>query len=154
MRCTNWNEFKTLEDVNESLKSFIYNEYINKVHSSTSETPNQRWHNEYSKVKFLDEEFVNQSFLHRVNRKVRKDQTIKINNEYYDIPFKYVGLTIEIRYNPLDVNEVYLFEDNKKILSCKIVDKISNSKIKRKNTIDYSKVINDERNVLEMEGDE
>ena len=153
MRCSDWNSFKSLDDVNESLKLFLYNEYINKKHSSTNETPNERWHNEYNKVKFLEEIFIDESFLHRVNRKLRRDQTIKINNEYYEVPFKYVGLNIEIRYNPNDLCEVYIFENNKNIHICKIIDKIANSKVKRKNTIDYSKVINDERNVIEMEED-
>lgn len=151
MRCTDWNEFKTLDDVNESLKKFIYNEYINKIHSSTLETPNERWHNDFKKVRFLKETFIDECFLHRINRKVRKDQTILINHNYYDIPHKYVGLTIEIRYNPINLEEVYIFENEEKVYTCKIVDKIANSKIKRKNTIDYSKIINDERDVIELE---
>ena len=151
MRCTNWNEFKSLEEVKKSLQEFIYNEYLNKVHSSTNETPNVRWHNEYSFVTFLDEPFIEESFLHRVNRKVRKDKTIKIENKYYEVPFKYVDKTIEIRYNPLDLNEIFIFEKNQKLETCKIVDKVANSKIKRKNNIDYSKLVNDERDVIDRE---
>lgn len=153
MRCTDWNSFNTLDEVNESLKIFLYNEYINKKHSSTNETPNERWHNEYNKIEFLGEKFIDESFLHRVNRKVRKDRTIKMDNNYYEVPFKYVDKTIEIRYDPNNLCEMYIFESNQKCEKCNIVDKISNSKVKRKNTIDYSKVINDERNVIEMEGD-
>ena len=151
MRCTNWNEFTSLEDVKKSLQIFIYNEYLNKVHSSTNETPNVRWHNEYANVTFLDNTFIDESFLHKVERKVRNDKTIKIENQYYEIPFKYVGKTIEIRYDPLSLKEVYIFENNQKLETCQIVDKIANSKIKRKNNIDYSKVVNDERDVLDME---
>ena len=151
MRCTDWNNFKTLDDVNESLKTFIYNEYINKKHSSTGETPNERWHNEYKKVIFLNYTFIDDAFLHRINRKVRKDRTIKIDNNYYEVPFKYVDQTIEIRYNPNDLSEMYVFENNQKLEKCSLVDKVSNSKVKRKTTIDYSKVVNDERNVIEME---
>lgn len=153
MRCTDWNTFKTLDDVNKSLKEFIYNEYINKKHSSTNETPNERWHNEYKKIIFLEENFIDECFLHRTTRKVRKDRTIKINNVYYEVPFKYTDKTIEIRYNPLDMKEIYIFEDNKKLETCGIVDKVSNSKVKRKDNIDYSKAINDERNVIEMDGE-
>lgn len=151
MRCTDWNKFKTLEDINQSLKMFLYNEYINKKHSSTLETPNERWHNEYNKVQFLDETFIEESFFHRINRKVRKDRTIKINHNYYEVPFKYVGNSIEVRYNPNDLNEMYIFSNNDKLEKCNIIDKVSNSKVKRKNTIDYSKIINDERHVIELE---
>lgn len=153
MRCTNWNDFKTLEDVNESLRKFIYKDYINKKHSSTNETPNERWHNEYKIITFLNDNFIDDSFLHRHNSKVRKDRTIKLLNNYYEVPFKYTGQKIEVRYNPNDLKEVFIFEDNKKIETCKMVDKVANSKIKRKNNIDYSNVINDERNVIEKDGD-
>lgn len=153
MRCTNWNDFNNLNDVNESLKNFIYNEYINKKHSSTGETPNERWHNEYKNIVTLDEKLIDEAFLHRINRKVRNDRTIKIDNNYYEVPFKYVGQTIEIRYNPTDLSEMYVFENNEKVEICTLVDKISNSKIKRKNNIDYGKIINDERNVINMEDD-
>lgn len=153
MRCTDWNKFSTLEDVKFSLKEFIYNNYINKIHSSTNQTPNERWHNEFKNIIFLDENFIDNSFLHRKTRKVRNDRTIKIDNIFFEVPFKYVGQSIEIRYDPNNLNEVYIFENEQNIFTCKIIDKISNSKVKRKNSIDYSKVINDERDVIEMEGD-
>ena len=149
MRCNDWNEFKSLEDAKKSLQSFLYNNYINKIHSSTNQTPNERWHNEYNLIKYKDEDLVDKMFLHRVTRKVRKDMTIKINNTFYEVPFKYVGLITEFRYNPDDLSEIYIFVNEEQKETCKIVDKVANSKIKRSNNIDYSKVINDERNVIE-----
>ena len=151
MRSTDWNTFNTLEDIRISLNEFINRNYINKVHSSTKMTPNDRWHQEYNKVIFLDETFVDESFLHRTFNKVRKDRTISFKNEYYEVPFKYIGQTIELRYDPNDLSKLYLYENNIKTLDVFKVDKISNSKSKRKNTIDYSKVLNDDRNVIEME---
>lgn len=153
MRCTDWNSFNSLEDVNRSLRQFIYNDYINKKHSSTNETPNERWHNEYKNVTFLDEKFIDNCFLHRIFRKVRNDRTIKVENTYYEVPFKYVGQKIEVRYDYNDLNNVYIFEKEQNICTCHKVDKISNSKVKRKDSIDYAKVVNNERDVIEMEGD-
>lgn len=151
MRSTDWNAFNTLEDIRLSLNEFIDKNYINKVHSTTKMTPNDRWHQEYEKVVFLDETFIEESFLHKTFNKVRKDRTISFRNDYYEVPFKYVGQTIELRYDPNDLSKIYLYENNKKISDIFKVDKISNSKSKRKNTIDYSKILNDERNVIEME---
>lgn len=151
MRCTDWNAFNTLNDIRNSLSEFITKQYINKVHSSTKMTPNDRWHEKYEKVIFLDETFVDEAFLHRTFNKVRKDRTISFKNEYYEVPSKYVCQTIELRYDPNDLSKLYLYENNKKELDIFKVDKISNSKSKRKNTIDYSKVLNDERDVIEME---
>ena len=65
------------------------------------------------------------------------------------MPFEYVGKTIETRYNPNHLEVLFLYEDNKKICDIKKVDKVANSKSKRKDRIDYSLVVNDERNVIE-----
>ena len=151
MRNTDWNTFKTLNDIRVSLNEFINKNYINKIHSTTKMTPNDRWHQEYEKIIFLDENFIDEAFLHRTFNKVRKDRTISLKNEYYEVPFKYIGQSKEFRYDPNDLSKLYLYENNIKILDIYKVDKISNGKSKRKNTIDYSKVLNDERDVIEME---
>lgn len=151
MRCTDWNLFKTLEDIRISLANFLTSNYINKVHSITKETPNNRWHQEFNLVTFLEESFIDECFLHRNFNKVRKDRTISFKSEYYEVPFKYVGQTIELRYDPNNLNVLFLYENNNKVEDIFQVDKVANSKSKRKNGIDYSKVLNDDRNVLEME---
>lgn len=151
MNCTDWNQFKNLEEIKISLSEFLYKEYINKVHSVTKDTPNTRWHKEFNNIVYLDDELVEESFLHRSNHKVRLDRTISFNNDLYEVPFEYVGKTIETRYDPNNLDILYLYENNKKICEIKKVDKVANSKIKRKNNIDYSLAINDERDVIESE---
>lgn len=152
MHCTDWNAFKSLKDIKHSLAQFIQ-DYNNKFHTSIKKTPNERWHEEFDKVKFCDESIVNEAFLHRVYRKVRKDRTIKFDKKYYEVPFKYVDQTVEIRYDPTNIEDLFIYENDNFICVCNEVNVTANSKIKRKNNIDYSKVINDERNVLEMESD-
>lgn len=151
MRCTDWNTFKTLEDIRKSLSNFLYDNYINKIHSTTKMTPNDRWHQEIEKVKFLDETLIEESFLHRTFNKVRKDRTISFKTEFYEVPFKYVGQTVELRYDPNNLDVLYLYENDKKICDVEKTNKVANSKSKRRNGIDYSKQINDERDVYEME---
>ena len=151
MRCTDWNTFNSLDDVRTSLNNFIYNEYVNKVHSVTKMTPNERWHKDYELIQFLDEDFIDQCFLHRTFNKVRNDRTISFRKEFYEVPFKYVGQTIECRYDPLDTSKLYLYENNKHVCDILQVDKVANGKSKRVNNIDYSKVLNDDRDAIEME---
>lgn len=151
MRCTDWNLFTSLEDIRKSLSEYLYNNYINKVHSVTKMTPNDRWHEDYSLIQYIDDNVVEEMFLHRTFHKVRKDRTIKFQNNFYEIPYKYVGQTVELRYDPTNLDTLFLYEKDKKITEVFIVDKIANSKSKRKNTIDYSKLLNDERDVQEKE---
>lgn len=149
MNCTDWNSFTSLEDIKNSLSKFLHQEYINKVHSTTKVSPNTRWHNEFKHVMYLTEEIVDESFLYRGTHKVRIDQTIKFQNEFYEVPAKYVGTTIQTRYDPYNLNVLFIYENNTRICEIKIVDKVSNSKIKRKQHINYALAINDERNVIE-----
>jgi len=152
MNCTDWNAFKSLKDIKYSLAQFIQN-YNNKFHTSTQKTPNERWHEEFNKVKFCDESTIKEAFLHRIYRKVRKDRTVKFDKKYYEVPFKFVDQTVELRYDPTNVEDLFIYENDKLICVCNEVNVTANSKIKRKNNIDYSKVLNDERDVLEMDGD-
>ena len=149
MRAIDWNSFKSLDDVKKSLEKFLRENYINKKHSTTNETPNDRWHEDFDLIKYKNEEEIREAFLHRTTKKVRLDRTIRFNNEYYEVPYKYVSQTIELRYNPTNLDILYLYEDNKFIEEIRKVDKISNGKSKRTNNIDYSKMINDERDVIE-----
>lgn len=151
MRCTDWNLFTSLEDIRKSLSEYLYNNYINKVHSVTKMTPNDRWHEDYSLIQYIDDNVIEEMFLHRTFHKVRKDRTIKFQNNFYEIPYKYVGQTVELRYDSTNLDTLFLYEKDKKITEVFIVDKIANSKSKRKNTIDYSKLLNDERDVQEKE---
>lgn len=151
MHCTDWNTFISLEDIRKSLSKFLTENYINKIHSSTKETPNDRWHSDFDLITYIDDKKIDEAFLHKTFNKVRLDRTIKLNNEYYEVPFKYVGQTVELRYEPTNLDILYLYENNEKVCNVLKVDKISNSKSKRQNGIDYSKMINDERDVVEME---
>jgi len=151
MRCTDWNLFTSLEDIRKSLAEYLYNNYMNKVHSVTKMTPNDRWHEEYNLIHYIDDDVIEEMFLHRTFHKVRKDRTIKFKNNYYEIPYKYVGKTVELRYDPIKLDTLFLYEKDKKITEVFTVDKVANSKSKRKNTIDYSKLLNDERDVQEKE---
>lgn len=150
MNCTNWNDLHSLEDTKSSLSNFLNNRYINKVHSVTKETPSERWHKYGRDIVFLEEKNIEEAFLHRTYNKVRKDRTISFKTEYYEVDYKYIGKTIELRYDPNDLEILYLYEDNKKIAEVFKVDKVANSKIKRTKEIDYSKILNDDRDVLEM----
>ena len=144
LNCSDWNEFKTIEDVKDSFSNYLYKEYINKEHSETKITPNNKWHNEIKELKQLEEEKIEEAFMHSRLSKVYNDSTIQINNEKYEVPYKYVGQKIEVRYYVSNPKEIIIYKDGKRCETCKLVDKKANSKVYRKNNIDYDKMINKE----------
>ena len=150
MNQINWNSFNSINDIQSSFNDFIYSNYMNKVHSEIKETPNNKFHMYFDKIKRLDNDFIEQSFLHTKYSKVYNNSTIKLNNEVYEVPYKYVGKKIEIRYYIKDLNKVYIYEDNKMLYECTKPNIKDNSKYKRKDNIDYNLIINNEEEVEEM----
>ena len=62
-------------------------------------------------------------------------------------------LKVKLRYYITDMEEIWIYEGNERKEKLKKLDKQGNSEIKRK-IIDYSKIINDEREVEEYEEEE
>lgn len=150
MNQTNWNKFQSLNDIENSFNNFIYSNYMNRIHSEIKETPNNKFHKYYEYLKRLDNDFIEQSFLHTKYCKVYNNSTIKLNNEVYEVPYKYVGQKVEVRYYIKDLSKVYIYENNKMQHTCFKPNIKDNSKTLRKDNIDYNKIINNIEEVEEM----
>jgi len=144
LNCSNWNEFETIEDVKTSFRKYLYEGYINKEHSEIKMSPNNKWHQEIKDIRLIEVEEVEEAFMHSRECKVYNDSTIRINNEKYEVPYKYVGQKIEIRYYVETPKEIMIYKDGKRMEICKRVNVKENSKVIRKNNIDYEKMINKE----------
>ena len=48
---------------------------------------------------------------------------------------KYIGRKITVKYDPLNFDYAYIYDDNKLIEKINLVNKVDNSKIKRKSTL-------------------
>ena len=146
MNILDWNEFCSLEDLNSSLNEYIADNYINKVHSALETTPRERYLKDSSRFKFLPPEVLEEHFLHRVIRKVNNDSTIRVDSIFFEVPQKYIGQKINIRYYPTSLEKAYIFNDNKASDTIYQLKKVDNSKVKR-NSIDYSKIVRGDENV-------
>lgn len=144
LNCTDWNTFGTIDDVKNSFNKYLYEEYINKEHSEIKMSPNNKWNNEIKEIRHKTEEEVEEAFMHSRTCKVYNDSTIRINNDKYEVPYKYTGQKIEVRYYVENEKEIIIYKEGKKCEKCKKVDVKANSKIYRKNNIDYEKMLNKE----------
>ena len=129
-----WTTIKSLEELNELLHEFI-NGYNNKLHSGIENIPNTRWLKDFNLIKKLDNDKIEEYFLHTVNPTIRSDALANINTKQFEVGSEYIGKKICIKYNPHDMSKAYIYEDNVRKESIKLVNKIENSKIKRKQNI-------------------
>ncbi|MGL5435154.1 MAG: Mu transposase C-terminal domain-containing protein [Lachnospiraceae bacterium] len=140
MNCTDWNTFRSLEDVNRSYHAFLDTEYNNGCHSSIGMTPRERYLMDFDSLRFLEKTKIEEGFLHRITRKVTPTATVSLFNVVYEVPQQYIGKTIHLRYRPEDLSEIYIYdgEQAKRLHTVGPVRKHDNAKRKRRTNISYS----------------
>lgn len=152
MNSRNWNVFKSIEDLEKDYEEYLFNDYINKVHSELGDTPNNIWHKGIGNVKWrrLEEEKIEEAFMHEIKRKVSKDGVVSINNELYEVDSIYRDDEVTIRYYISNMDKMWVYEKEERKSEVRKLNKKENSKIQRKNKIDYSKIVNNEEGVIEL----
>ena len=139
MRGINWNNIKDIDELNDMLIEFV-NKYNNSVHSSLSDgtnniSPRQRWFRDEEHIKKIDNNLIEEYFLHTAYPTIRNDSVAHIKKLEYEVPTKYIGKKITIKYNFADRSKAWIYDNNKKVEEVHLVDKIANSKIRRKETM-------------------
>ena len=132
MRGIRWDEIKSIEELNE-----FVNDYNSKIHSSLrindkNVSPKQRWFKDQDRIKKIDSNVLDEYFLHTAYPRIRSDSIAYINKIEYEVPTKYIGQKIVVKYDYSDKTKAWIYENNQKMESIKIVNKVENSKIKRK----------------------
>jgi hypothetical protein len=102
-------------------------------------TPKERFLRDYDRIRHVPTEELDFHFLHRKECRVTNAATIKLLGTEYEVPQKYIGSKLKIRYLPTDMSELFVFSDsdNKLLHTVRPVKKVENSKIKRA-AIDYT----------------
>jgi transposase InsO family protein len=102
----------TLTDLNESLWAWLECVYHQHEHSETKQTPWARYTAGLDQVRHADPETVRRAFLWREKRKVRKDATLSLQGNRYQVEPHLAGRTIELRFDPFDLSQIELYLDS------------------------------------------
>ena len=108
--------FKTLDELNQTLFAWIDVEYNNKIHSSTGETPNDRFRKNLQShpiKRILDLDKFNSLFFFREERTVNKYGQIRFNSNFYKITSLKPGEIVDIVFDPFDLSQVAVFHQGK-----------------------------------------
>lgn len=142
MNAIDWNDYTSLEALNKDYEIFLNKEYNNAVHSSLDMTPKERYLKDFDLIKFPVPETLEESFLHRITRKVTAMATVSLFNTVFEVPQQYIGRTISIRYQANDLSEIYIYDGltNKRLHCCYPVKKLDNAKRKRQANINYGQM--------------
>ena len=70
---------------------------------------------------------------------MRKDATVSIFNENYDVPMQFTGMKIEIRFLPEDIDSAYiLYENTKSVIRKTNRNDNCHTRRNNKNPLDYT----------------
>jgi hypothetical protein len=133
----NWEEFSTLKVLNTELDKFV-DAYNGRKHGTTQMPPKERWLQDGEFIRFAKPEAVEDAFMHRDERKVFNDATIRFDNDVFEVPSELAGQKVTIRYRPeVPVQELLVYgADGELKCRAQLIDRVANSKLKRKG-IDY-----------------
>ena len=120
----------SLQELNERFWKWLEKDYHRKPHASLDgKTPHEVFQSQVHVVSFVeDATWLDTVFLKREFRKVKADGTITLNKQLYEVPPRFIGQSVEIRY---DEQGVYVYEDGKEAAKATLVRLHDNAHVKR-----------------------
>jgi putative transposase len=119
-----------LEQLNERLWHWIDAVYHRTEHSALQTTPLLRWQRDVEQVRQLPPATdLRRLFFHRVDRVVRRDSTFLLHNRFFEAPPQLAGKRIEVRFDPLDLNQLEIYYEGKSQGAPRLVDAVANAQL-------------------------
>jgi len=92
-----------LAELNAIHWAWLSAEYHARVHATTGRAPREHWLAQVGALRPLPEALdLDEVFLHRATRKVRKDGTVRFAGKLLEVRPELVGRTVELRFDPVD----------------------------------------------------
>lgn len=145
---TDFSAIHSLEAANASFQEYI-RKYNTQKHSSIGETPLERFQKNFPPANARmaqSREWLEEKFLNRITRKVRKDSTIFIDKVQYDVPMELISRNVTVFYLPDDMDHCFILYGGKHY-ELRKTNKVDNAHTKRNNlpALDYSRIGEDKK---------
>lgn len=121
-----------LYDLNKAWKLYMQ-QYNTRYHSGIKATPLEVYLAEIEAVRPAPPH-MEPFFRSHVKRKVSLARTISLNNQIYEVPIGYAGLTLDLRYS--DLKHVEAFYEEESLGFLKLCDQSANSRAHRQSPLD------------------
>lgn len=124
------NPASTVEELNKRFWQWLEQDYHRREHASLDgKTPLQVYQTQLDQLVFLeDTSTLDAIFLKREQRKVKADSTITLNKQLYEVPSRFIGQSVDIRF---DEQGVYLYEEDRRVAEAILVNQQDNAHVKR-----------------------
>ncbi|MCP4160817.1 MAG: transposase family protein [Deltaproteobacteria bacterium] len=134
--------FNSLEEINESFSDWLC-DYQKKIHSTTKQTPLARYKQNMKCVRPAPRNLIDYFRLIKF-RTVRKERTIQLNGNFYEVSVELIDLKVEARYHQEDPDDIEIYFDNKSYGKAALLNRQVNSRIGRDTKSKEIKIISGE----------
>lgn len=129
----------SLDELNHRFWQWLEEDYHRKIHASLGMSPLDMYLSQASRVRMVeDPASLDPLFLKREKRKVKHDGTISVNNKLYEVPPRFIGQRIEIRF---DEDGVYVYEDGQAVAKAVPVNFADNARVKRDRALSFQEML-------------
>lgn len=120
----------SVEELNERFWTWLEEDYHRKPHASLEgKMPLEVYLSQVDQVRTVDDPAaLDALFLKRTHRKVKHDATFTLEKRLYEVPDRFAGRKVEIRY---DEQNIHLYEEGKAVAEAKEVRFHDNAHVKR-----------------------
>jgi hypothetical protein len=146
----------TLEELNKLFGTWAETIYHHRIHSSLNASPIETWQKKSQNIRYPDDDAITFEFLHEKIRKVRNDGTFSLNGITYEAEPHFQGQSITVRYDPAQLDKIYIYEQGELYQKSYPVNETENCKTHRQTIISKSETVSSGisfTNLLEQEGD-
>lgn len=104
-------DISTLADLNDAFWAWLSCIYHQNQHSETEQTPLDRFRAGLNQLRQVDPQTLQTAFLWREKRQVRKDGSLSLQGNRYQVEPHLAGRTLELRFDPFDLSTLDLYLD-------------------------------------------
>jgi len=120
----------TLSELNAALDRWLAEDYQQKKHGATGQTPFERFTSQMHCLRSAPAD-LKDFFRNVARRKVAKDRTITLNGRIYEAPVALIGKRIELLYHESEPEKLEVKYQNQSFGMAKLVNLAVNSRVKR-----------------------
>jgi len=122
----------TLQQLNEAMTQWLHTHYHQTLHSSTKQTPLNRYLKHAHLLRVAPKD-LDDYFRLRVQRKVDKDRTVSLNGRLYEAPVELIGRVATVLFHEADPSRVEIFYEGVSRGMLVPLDLNVNCRIRRRN---------------------
>lgn len=123
---------QTLDELNGRFLRRLEEDYHRRQHSALGACPLDVFMAQAHELRTVsDPASLDPLFFKRVFRKVNPDATISLDNRLYEVPPRYVGQKIEVRFDPANTDDIHIYEHDYCVCTARPVSFADNARAKR-----------------------